>query len=121
MQLLASPLGVEGFGSRTLRIHPVEGDGLAPDLIGRRDYVVLAMVNRYCGEGIYLVDWGMGPVLYQVQSIGNGNVLMRLTNPLYRSGFTFSVQEFNDIILGFVVADLKLRDEAMLRAAVEAN
>lgn len=121
MHLLASPLGAHGFGPRNLRIHPVEGDGLSPDLYGRRDYVVLATVNRYCGEGIYLVDWGMGPVLYLVQSVGNGNVLMRLTNPLYRSEFTFSLPEFNDMILGYVVADLKLRDETLLRAAVEAN
>lgn len=119
MQSIGSPLRADGFGSRNLRIHPVEGDGLAPELNGRLDYVVLAMVNGYCGDGIYLVDWGMGPVLYRVQSIGSGNVLMRFSNPVYQSEFTFSVEKFAEMVLGYVVADVKVRDNSMLRQMTE--
>lgn len=120
MKLLSSPIPAEHVLSRNLRIRLVDGDGLEPELVSRRDYVILAPVEAYCGEGIYLIDWGCGPVLYRVQSVGAGKVLIRLSNPLYRdNGYTFTKEQFNEMVLGFVVADVKVRDETMLRQMTE--
>ncbi|MGV1867949.1 MULTISPECIES: hypothetical protein [unclassified Rhizobium] len=71
---------------------------------------------------IYLVDWGPGPTLYRAQFAGMGKVLIKLDNPLFRDdGRVFDVEQFNEMCVGFVVADIKVRDERKLREMVEGG
>ena len=114
--LLTPPIPAERLLSGRLRVRMVDGEGLEPELMSRRDYVLLDPVDNYCGEGIYLLDVGAGPVLYRVQWAGGDNVLIRYTNPLYRdNGHLVSREKFDEVTLGIVVADIKIRDERFLR------
>lgn len=116
-----APVVAEPFVSPSLRIHLVDGDGMEPDLKSRRDYVIIAPISAYCGEGIYLVDRGIGLGLYRAQWAGGGKILIKLDNPLYRdSGHTCTRDQFDEIVVGFVVADIKVRDERFLRALADA-
>lgn len=119
--LFYPPITAEADATTAMRIHLVDGDGMEPALKCRRDYVMIAPVSAFCGEGIYLVDWGPGPVLYRAQWTGGGKILIKLDNPLYRdSGHTCTRDQFDEIVVGFVVADIKVRDERFLRALAEA-
>ncbi|MCL6707449.1 S24 family peptidase [Pseudomonas sp. R2.Fl] len=126
-ELLAPAIPAEHIMSDRLRVWMVDGDGMAPDLRSRRDYVMIAPCDRYSGGGVYLVDWGCGPTLYRVQFVGGGkSIRMYFDNPLYRHGEAeggnyFTVDEFNEMVLGFVVADVKVRHAHMLREAVEGR
>lgn len=118
MELFQAPIPAESVMSPSLRIHLVDGDGMEPELKNRRDYVVIAPVDAYVGEGVYLIDWGPGPVLYRAQFAGGGKILIKLDNPRYRDdGHTFTRDQFNEMAVGFVVADIKVRDERFLRQA----
>ena len=118
MDFFAPAIPAENVLSPALRVHLVDGDGMEPDLRSRRDYVIISPVDSYCGEGIYLLDWGPGPVLYRAQFAGGGKVLIKLDNPLYRdNGHTFPRDQFDEMVVGFVVADIKVRDERFLREA----
>lgn len=115
-RLITPPVSADRILSSRLRVRMVDGDGLEPELKSRRDYVLIDPVDSYCGEGIYLLDVGAGPVLYRVQWAGGDNVMFRNTNPLYRdNGHVVSREKFDEVTLGIVVADIKVRDERVLR------
>ncbi len=117
--LFAPAIPAENVLSSKLRVHMVDGDGLEPELRSRRDYVLLSPTNVYCGDGIYLIDVGGGDALYRVQNIMGGKLLLKFDNPLYRCGdLILTRDEFAEIALGIVVADIKVRDERFLREAV---
>ncbi len=121
--LFAAPIPAERVLSPDLRVHMVDSDGFEPQLKGQRDYVLIAPVTEYAGEGIYLIHDGYGPVLYRVQySLATDKpIRLSLDNPLYRhterGDHRWSRETFNDAVLGIVVADIKVRDERFLRAA----
>lgn len=116
--LLAPAIPAQNLLSSKLRVHMVEGPGMEPALRDQLDYVILAPVSAWCGEGIYLIDWGPGPVLYRAQNAGDGHVRLTLDNPLFRdNGHLCSRDQFNDAAIGFVVADIHVRDERFLREA----
>jgi hypothetical protein len=117
--LFAPAIPAETIMSDRLCIRMVEGDGMEPDLKSRRDYVMIAPVQGYCGEGIYLLNWGLGPILYRAQFVGGGKIRIKLDNPRYRDdGRLFTRDQFDEMALGFVVADVKVRDERILREAI---
>lgn len=125
---LTPAIPAENVWSDRLRIRMVDGDGMAPDLMSHRDYVMILPVDRYRGEGIYLVDWGCGATLYRASSSGRQDkpIRMRLDNPLYhrcesQGFFYFTREEFDDMAIGLVVADIKVRDVPALREAVEGG
>lgn len=118
----------ESVMSDRLRIRMVDGDGMAPDLLSNRDYVMILPVDRYQCEGVYLVDWGCGATLYRADGSGRRDkpIRMRLDNPLYQRSedhgyHYFTVEQFNEMVLGFVVANIKVTNEPMLRKALEAG
>ncbi|MGT2444499.1 hypothetical protein ACU4I5_18745 [Ensifer adhaerens] len=109
--------------SNDLRVHMVDGDGFEPQLKSQRDYVLIAPVTEYAGEGIYLIHDGYGLVLYRVQySLATDKpIRLSLDNPLYRHAerdHRWTREAFNEAVLGIVVADIKVRDDRYLRAAV---
>ncbi len=112
--LFAPSIPVENVLSDRLRVHPVKGDRLNDTLRSGRDYVLLAPVSRFVGEGIYLVFNGFGPDLFRVQSIGTGQIRLFGDNQHYQDQF-WTVDVFNENALGIVVADIKVRDDRFLR------
>ncbi|PDT47470.1 hypothetical protein CO661_12070 [Sinorhizobium fredii] len=108
----------EAVLSSRFRVHPVLGDAMEPTLRGGRDYVLLAPVTSYEGEGVYLLDIGPGVDLFRVSNAFDGSGGLRLTreNPLY-GGSTVGREQFNEVVVGIVVADIRARDERFLMGA----
>ncbi|WP_244562455.1 hypothetical protein [Ensifer aridi] len=104
--------------SGRFRVHPVIGDSMEPTLRGGRDYALISPVSSYSGEGIYLIDTGLGVDLFRVTSTldGAGGLCLSKENQRYRS-HRISRERFNDTVLGIVVADIKPRDERFLSEA----
>jgi hypothetical protein len=116
-ELFASIAPPEKVLSDRFRVHPVVGDGMDPTLRGGRDYVLLAPVTLYEGEGIYLVNVGSGLDLFRVSNTfdGSGGLALSQENP--RGGYhRLSREQFDALVVGIVVADIKTRDERFLRA-----
>lgn len=101
--------------SNGLRVHPVQGDAMFPLLRGGRDYVLIAPVTSYKGEGIYLLDVGLGVDLFRVCNVFDGKGGLRLSreNPIYQL-HDISRERFEEQVVGIVVADIKVRDERFL-------
>jgi hypothetical protein len=122
MDLFPPALRPDAFQSSRIRIAMVEGDNMEPTLRGRRDYVACAPIDHYDGEGLYLVDLhncGIGTV-YRCQGNGSlGGIWLLSDNRTY-SRHTLSRDEFDQLVLAKVVADIKLRDEATLRTLAPA-
>jgi hypothetical protein len=91
---------------------------MAPALRGGRDYVLTAPVSSYEGEGVYLVDAGLGIELFRVTNIlgPDGDLLLSRENSTYRSHHMHR-EKFNDIVVGIVVADVRVRDERFIASA----
>jgi hypothetical protein len=115
MNDLFSPPSTANVMSDQFRVHPVIGDGMSPALRSNWDYVLLKPTSEYCGEGIYLMHDGYGPVLYRIQSFGVGKLLMKLDNPAYDTHRIMTKCEFEANVLAYVVADIKVRDERFFR------
>lgn len=75
-------------------------------------------MNTYIAEGIYLIEVGGGEDLYRVQNILGGKLLLKFDNPLYSGQHIFTKQEFEEIVLAYVVADIKVRDDRFLRESL---
>jgi hypothetical protein len=67
-------------------------------------------VHAYQGEGIYLLDNGVGGDLYRVTDVLTGLCVSK-DNPLYSHKVVVDRDGFNEEVLGIVVADIKPRDE----------
>jgi hypothetical protein len=107
-----------GVLSDRFRVHPIVGDAWEPVLRGGRDYVLTAPVTSYEGEGVYLVDAGLGIELFRVTNILglDGELLLSRENSAYRSHH-MAREKFNDVVVGIVVADLRVRDERYITRA----
>ncbi|RVJ77578.1 hypothetical protein [Sinorhizobium meliloti] len=91
---------------------------MEPTLRGGRDYALLAPVASYEGEGIYLVNIGAGLDLFRVTSSFDGEGGLRLSQENRRSRpQCLSRQQFDALVVGLVVADIRTRDERRLRDA----
>ena len=64
-ELFVSVVSPEKVLSGKFRVHAVKGDEMEPKLRGGRDYVLAAPATSYEGEGLYLIDTGLGMELYQ--------------------------------------------------------
>lgn len=116
--LFAPPIPAGNVLSDRLRVHPIMGDAMEPTLRGNRDYALIAPVHAYQGEGIYLLDNGVGGDLYRVTDVLTGLCVSK-DNPLYSHKVVVDRDRFNEEVLGIVVADIKPRDERFLREAVQ--
>ncbi|WP_274845121.1 hypothetical protein [Sinorhizobium meliloti] len=106
--------------SDRFRVHAVIGDSMEPALRGGRDYALISPVSSYSGEGIYLIDTAFGVDLFRVTSTfdGAGGLCLSKENQRYRS-HSISREQFNETVLGIVVADIKPRDERFLGEMVQ--
>lgn len=89
---------------------------MEPVLRGNRDYVLTAPVDAYNGEGIYLVDFGLGLELFRVTNMLGKELRLSRENPRY-SDHVIDRDMFEERVLGKVVADIRTRDERFLRGA----
>lgn len=104
----------ESVLSGRFRVHAVQSDAMEPALRGGRDYALLAPVTTYQGEGIYLLDDGLALDLYRVSNtLEGGELSLSRENPRYRTK-TIGRDEFDERVVGIVVADIKVRAERLL-------
>ncbi|WVT72619.1 hypothetical protein QM996_14010 [Sinorhizobium chiapasense] len=118
--LLAPAIPAENVLSNKLRVHLVDSDAMEPTLLNKRDYVLLAPVSQFVGDGVYaIVDRFGSPDLFRVQCIfdGKGSVMLFRDNKRYETKHVLSVQEFEEVVIGYMVAEIKVKDERFLRAA----
>jgi hypothetical protein len=110
----------ESLISSRFRVHPIVGDAMEPALRGGRDYVLAAPITSYAGEGIYLLNVGLGIDLYRVTTTFDGKGGLRLSrdNQRYQS-HDITRERFEESVVGIVVADIKTRDDRFLRGARE--
>lgn len=97
-----------------LRLFQIEGDAYEPDLRGR-DLLMVAPADRFAYDTDYLLDFGDGEAPFVVTSTGAG-FSIRHRNPRY-SRWELTPAEFNKAVRGIVVAEVKVRDERLIRAA----
>ena len=90
---------------------------MEPTLRGGRDYVLLAPVTAYEGEGIYLVDVGGTLELFRVSNTFDGEGGLLLSQEQRGGVHRLSREQFQALAVGIVVADIRTRDERFLRAA----
>lgn len=115
-QIVTNPHPVAPFlgTTRDLRFHEVVDNNCAP-VVMARDYVLIAPVDDYCGEGFYLVlDYFGTPVLYHCSGRGSRGINLGYLNTLYEDKIV-PVEEFRDIVLGKVVMTCKMQDSRFLR------
>lgn len=117
MNAFVSPtLPAHRIMSNAFRVHPIQGDGMEPTLRGGRDYVLTAPITTYEGEGIYLLDVGIGIDLFRVTTAfdGKGGLHLSRENERYQS-HEISRERFEETVIGIVVADIRVRDDRFLR------
>lgn len=98
------------------RVHAVAGDGMEPILRGNRDYVLTMPVDSYRGEGLYLIDTGVGVDLFRVTAALEHGLLLTRENPRYQD-HVIDLEIFEECVIGIVVADIRPRDERLLSEA----
>lgn len=112
----APTIPAEQVLSDRLHIEPIIGDGWEPRLRGGYDYVLVAPVNSYQGDGTYLLYEHGAKYFRRLYSCGQrGKLRCSLENPLYGAPDIVDLEGMNEIIIGIVVADIKVQDERFLR------
>lgn len=84
-QLIYPSMHTENVLSGRFRVHAVIGDSMEPALRGGRDCALVSPVTSYSGEGIYLIETGLGVDLFRVTSTfdgAGGLCLSRKTNDI---------------------------------------
>ncbi|AFL53983.1 signal peptidase I [Sinorhizobium fredii] len=120
-ELISAPIPAENILSSKFRVHPVLSDAMEPTLKSNRDYVLLAPVSSYVGEGVYAIFDGFGvPELFRVEpEFGKGLRLFR-DNKRYDKDYVLSIEKFEEVVVAFMIAEIKVKDERFLREASHA-
>jgi phage repressor protein C with HTH and peptisase S24 domain len=116
-----APIPGELFRSRRIRILPVLGDSMEPTLRGGRDYVAVVPIDRYTGEGLYVIDINGVPNIRRVQARLRDTVSLIRDNSLY--GATAALRSddvpcewFLERVIGKVAAEIKVREAGLFAA-----
>ncbi|MEY9717898.1 hypothetical protein ABIA22_000388 [Sinorhizobium fredii] len=114
--LIPAPIPAENIFSSKFRVHPVMSDAMEPTLKSNRDYVLLTPISSYAGEGVYAIYDGFGvPDLFRVEpKFGKGLRLFR-DNKLYQHEYVLTLEKFEEVVVGFMIAEIKVKDERFLR------
>ncbi|RMI21392.1 S24 family peptidase [Sinorhizobium meliloti] len=117
---IPAPIPAESVFSDRFRIHAVTGDSMEPTLKARRDYVLLAPVCTYVGEGIYVFSQDVWMDFYRVTPNldGKGNLRLFRDNKQYQD-LIVTREQFEEGVVGFVVAEIKVKNERFLREAMQ--
>lgn len=95
-----------------LRLFEIAGDAYEPEL-RRGDFLLVAPASRFIYDTDYLLDCGYGETPYLATSSAAG-VTIRRRNPLYQA-WELTMAEFNQVVRAIVVAEVKVRDERLIR------
>lgn len=106
----------KAFRSDKLFIHPVEGDAMSPGLKQDRDCVICAPTDKYICEGVYLIGDEHWQDLYRCERrlASNGDVWMGRDDKTYSDAIV-TAEWFAEHVLGFVVANIIVTNEVILR------
>lgn len=115
--LFPEPVPAEAVFSPRLRVEAVTSDNMEPTL-SKRDFVLISPTDRFLFDGVYLISDGIGTTIVRAQTVGNGEILFFVDNPLYSTRTRVPRAQFNEIVLGFVVADVKVRAPCLLQEAM---
>ncbi|WP_037470670.1 hypothetical protein [Sinorhizobium fredii] len=120
-ELISPPIPAENIFSSKFRVHPVTSDAMEPTLRSNRDYVLLAPVSSYVGEGVYAIFDGFGvPELFRVTpEFGKGLRLFR-DNKRYQE-YVLTPEKFEEVVVAYIIAEIKVKDERFLRKATEGQ
>ncbi|MCA1494614.1 hypothetical protein I6F11_27415 [Ensifer sp. NBAIM29] len=116
--LISAPIPAENIMSDRFRVHPVMSDAMEPTLRSNRDYALIAPVAEYRGEGLYLVDVGGAVDIFRVRNSFDGKGGLLLFQENRQQEYPISLEKFEALVVGIVVADIKPRDERFLRPAL---
>ncbi len=97
-----------------LRLFQIVGDCHHPQL-NSGDFLMVAPASRFTYDTDYLLDCGYGEAPY-LASRSTGGVTIRHRNPRY-SRWELTFDEFNRAVRAIVVAEVKVRDERLIRQA----
>jgi hypothetical protein len=96
-----------------LRFHQVVDDRCTP-AVCPRNYVLIAPIDNYVGEGFYLVqDPFATPMIYYCSALTKAGVRLGCLNRLYTS-HKVSPDAFREIVLGKVAMTCKMQDASFL-------
>lgn len=114
-----SALALAGLPGSKNRFMRIDHNGLYPEL-RRGDYVIWQEVRGFVQERLHVVETGKFQNVYQVQNCGGTLALLwpdRDIDPKTRQRkpgikpLEYSLEEFADFCLGFVVATVKVQHE----------
>lgn len=114
LDFFAPTVPADALYSEKLRVHAVQGDYMSPRLRGGHDFVLIKPCDRLLVEGCYLYHDGFGPALANVQLMKD-KVRLFGENDLYPSGHLVDRADFEESILGVVVADLAIKQSHLLQ------
>ena len=119
---LPQPIPAGAVYSDHLRIEPVISDAMAPTL-SCQDFVLCMPTTEFQGDGIYLIDMHGAKVLQRatLQYDGSGSVRLSSDNSACVASWIVSRDKFESVVLAVVVADVKVRDQELLRSAYSRN
>jgi len=100
------------------RFFPVKGDYMAPDFKDG-DLAAVAPANAYEGEGLYLLNNGLGQALYWAENVGGDFIHIFHSNARY-SRYHFELPVFDKMVLGKVFASVNVMDPGALRRVARA-
>lgn len=124
MELFPVTLPADTFRSTKLRLEPVIGDAMEPTLRGGHDFVLVAPVHEYQHEGLYLVGGHTDyKAIVRCDAIcGRRQIRIMRDNPVFRGEVRLvDLEAFNSMVLGIVVADVKVRADHVLRDVLEGR
>lgn len=99
-----------------LRLFRLVGDAYEPALRGG-DMVMVSETDHFLYDATYLLDFGDGEAPYIVGRAASG-FSIRHPNPLY-SRHSLSRDEFTAAVTAIVVAEVRVRDEWLIRATAQ--
>lgn len=115
LAILPQPLPSSAIYSDHLRSEPVIGDAMAPTL-SSRDFVLCMPTTDYQGDGVYLIEMHGAKVLQRATLVldGSGSIRLSCDNPAFVASWTVTRDKFNAAVLAIVVADVVVRNEALM-------
>lgn len=117
-EMIPAPIAPFVSASASLRFHQVVDDYCAP-VLNPRDFVLIAPISDWKGEGYYFVQDPLGtPVVYHCTayvSRSDPGVRLGKLNPLYGDrAETVSYADFQEMVLGKVAMTCKMQDSSLL-------
>lgn len=108
----------DAIHSPKLRAHAISGTAMAPTL-RCGDFVLLAPVAQYQGEGVYLIDQGdRTPVLSRVMTWTSIDEMRLSFDAVPHAPYFMPREKFDERVLGMVVAEIRVTEPGIIHQAI---